>query len=62
MIFKSTIYPEQSIKQPYFVHADTDSQRLKFAQKFLVGHGQNMSLEFGQSDFWTLKLTVHSQE
>ena len=30
----------KSMKQPHFVHVDTNSQKLKVDQNFLVGHGQ----------------------
>ena len=30
----------ESMKQPHFLHVDTNSQKLKLIEKFLLGHGQ----------------------
>ena len=49
----------KSTKQPHFLYVDTNSQKSKVVQKFLVGHDQNMSV--AKICLWALKLTV-SQE
>ena len=49
----------KSMKQPHFLHVDTNLQKLKVYQKFLwLGMVKNRC---GQSGLWTLKLIV-SQE
>ena len=32
------------MKQPYFLHVDTNSQKLKLLENLLFGHGKNMSV------------------
>ena len=32
------------MKQPHFLHYDTNSQKLKVVQTFLVGYGQNIGV------------------
>ena len=57
-IFNQLFLQNKSMKQPHILHVDTNSQKLKLKEDFLVGHGQEWG---GQSGFWTLKLVV-SQE
>ena len=46
------------MKQPHFLHIDTNSQKLKVSWKVFGGAWSKMS---GQSGLWNLKSTV-SQE
>ena len=34
----------KSMKQPHFLHGDTNSQKLKVDQKFFVGFGQKLGV------------------
>ena len=43
------------MKQPHFLHAETNSQKLKVNQKLLLGIVKNGC---GQSGLWNEKLTV----
>ena len=45
----------KSMKQPHFLHVDTNSEKLKVDRKVFSWASPKMS---GQSGLWTLKLTI----
>ena len=59
VFFKSTISYEKIDKTASFLNADTNSEKLKVVWKFFGWAWSKYG--FGQSGFWTLKLTL-SQE
>ena len=51
-LLNQLISQNKSIKQPHFLHVDTNSQKSK------VGRLGVVKKRYGQSGLWTLKLTV----
>ena len=45
----------KSMKQPHFLYADTNSEKLKVIEKFLLGHGQK-----GVWPIWSLDSKIDS--